>query len=101
MNADTMNMVLIVLLGVVTYGLRVSGYLVLARISRLNLRVEAALDAVPVAVITALVAPVALVTGAAESIAAMVTVVAAFKLPILPTLVVAAVAVTVLRAVGL
>ncbi len=101
MSADTVNTALIVLLGVVTYGLRVGGYLVLARFSRLNPRVEAALDAVPVAVITALVAPVALVTGAAESIAAAVTVVAALKLPILPTLAVAAVAVTVLRAAGL
>ena len=59
---------------------RIGGYLVLSRFERLNPRVEAALDAVPAAVITALVAPAVLATGAAETIAAIVTIVAALRL---------------------
>ena len=92
---------LVALLARGTYAMRIGGMLVLARFGKLDRRVEAALDAVPVAVITALVTPTALATGAAESIAALITVVAALRLPILPTLLIAAVTVSLLRAGGL
>jgi uncharacterized membrane protein len=101
MSADPMAVLLILLLGVATYGTRIAGHLVLSRFERLNPRLEAALDAVPIAVITALVAPAVLATGPAETIAAVVTVIAALRLPILPTLLVAAVTVSLLRAAGL
>lgn len=42
---------------VLTYGTRVGGYLVLSRFERIPARLEAALDAVPAAVMTTLVAP--------------------------------------------
>jgi uncharacterized membrane protein len=92
---------MIVLLGLATYTLRIGGYLVLARFERLNPRLEAALEAVPASVITALVAPVAFATGIAESIAALATVLAALRWPIMPTLLVAAISVSLLRAAGL
>jgi uncharacterized membrane protein len=92
---------MIVLLGLATYALRVGGYLVLARFERLDPRLEAALEAVPASVITALVAPVAFATGIAESIAALATVLAALRWPIMPTLLVAALSVSLLRAAGL
>lgn len=101
MSEGTASLVLILALGIVTYGIRVGGYLVLSRFERLDPRVEAALDAVPAAVITALVAPAALATGLAESITAAITVVAAMRLPIIPTLAIVAVSVSLLRAVGL
>jgi uncharacterized membrane protein len=63
--------------------------------------VEAALDAVPIAVITALVTPAVLASGWADAIAAVITVVAALRLPILPTLVIGAATVSVLRALEL
>ena len=101
MSADPMAVLLILALGVATYGTRVAGHLVLSRFERLNPRVEAALDAVPIAVITALVAPAVLARSYADAIAAAATIVAALKLPILPTLLIGAVTVSVLRAVGL
>jgi uncharacterized membrane protein len=101
MSNDVAELLLIALLGLATYGLRVGGYLLLARFEPLDRRIEAALDAVPIAVITAIVAPVVLTTGLAETIAAGVTVVAAMRLPVIPTLVVAAVTVSLLRALGL
>jgi uncharacterized membrane protein len=93
--------VLILLLGVGTYAMRIGGALVLARFERLDPRIEAALDAVPIAVITSIVAPVALATGIAETLAAIVTIGAALRLSIMPTLVIAAVTVSLLRAAGL
>ncbi|HSG93871.1 MAG TPA: AzlD domain-containing protein, partial [Afifellaceae bacterium] len=71
---------LIVTLGLITYATRIGGHLILSRFDRLNPRVEAALDAVPAAVMTAIVAPMALVTGPLESIAAAIAIIAALRL---------------------
>lgn len=51
---------------VATYLTRVGGHLVLSRFERVHPRVEAALDAVPPAVLTTLVAPALLTAGLAE-----------------------------------
>ena len=50
----------------VTYLSRVGGHLVLSRFERVHPRVEAALDAVPAAVLTTLVAPALVSAGPAE-----------------------------------
>ena len=50
----------------VTYLTRVGGHLVLSRFERVHPRVEAALDAVPAAVLTTLVAPALVQAGPAE-----------------------------------
>ena len=95
------SLLLIVALGLGTYATRVGGHLVLSRFQQLDPRVEAALDAVPAAVMTAIVAPLALTTGPAEAVAAGATIVASLRLPIHAVLVVGMVIVAVLRAVGL
>lgn len=51
---------------VVTYLTRIGGHLVLSRFQRLHPRIEAALDAVPAAVLTTLVAPAAAAAGPIE-----------------------------------
>ena len=57
----------IILAGAVaTYLSRIGGHLVLSRFNRIHPRVEAALDAVPAAVLTTLVAPAAYTGGPAE-----------------------------------
>ena len=62
----------IILAGAVaTYFARIGGHLVLSRFERIHPRVEAALDAVPAAVLTTLCAP-ALFNGGPAEIAAMV-----------------------------
>ena len=96
-----MAVLLILALALATYGTRIAGHLILSRFEKLDPRVEAALDAVPAAVITALVVPAVLATGMAETIAAGVTILAALRLPVIPTLLIGAVTVSLLRAVGL
>jgi uncharacterized membrane protein len=101
MTVDWQAILLILALGAVTYATRIGGDLVLTRFRRLNPRVEAALDAVPAAVMTALVAPMALMTGAAETLAAAATVAAALRLPMLAAVTIGVAAVAALRGVGL
>lgn len=101
MSPGLAEFLLIIALGLATYLMRIGGALVLARFEPLNPRAEAALEAVPVAVITALVAPVVLATGWAETIAAAVTILAALRWSIMPTLAIAALTVSLLRAAGL
>lgn len=55
-----------------TYLTRAGGYVVLSRFERIHPRVEAALNAVPAAVLTTLVAPAAASAGPAELIALLV-----------------------------
>ena len=88
---------LIIALGLVTYATRIGGHLILSRFGRLNFRVEAALDAVPAAVMTAIVAPIALATGPLESVAAVIAVLAALRLSIHATLALSIGALIVMR----
>ena len=61
-NADTVWIV-ILLPGLVTYVTRSGGYVVLSRFKSLHPRVEAALEAVPGAVLITLILPAALTSG--------------------------------------
>jgi uncharacterized membrane protein len=58
---------------VATYLTRVGGHLVLSRFERIHPRIEAGLNAVPAAVLTTLVAPVAMTAGPVEWAALIVT----------------------------
>lgn len=71
---------LIVACAVVTYLTRIGGHLLLARFTPLPHRIEAALEAVPIAVISALIAPAFLLGGTAEALAGVVAVVAGLRL---------------------
>ena len=83
----------------VTYAARIAG---LFLVGRLNLtgRTKAAFDAIPAAVLVAVVAPVMLATGPAETIAALITGAAAARLPLLAVVAVGVVSVVVLRSLG-
>jgi len=56
---------LIVFCALATYATRIAGHLVLARFEQVHHRVEAALNAVPAAVLTALIAPAFISEGPA------------------------------------
>ena len=101
MNGELLAIGLIVALGLATYATRIGGHLVLSRFERLDPRIEAALDAVPAAVMTAIVAPLALASGVAEAVAAGATVIASARLPIHWALVIGVGIVVALRAAGL
>ena len=69
----------LVLLAVITFITRIGGYLVLARFERIPARVEAALEAVPSAVIATLVVPPALNGGVAEFVTMAVAILACLR----------------------
>jgi uncharacterized membrane protein len=96
MSVDTTILLAILAMAVVTYITRIAGLFVADRLV-LTGRAKAAFDAIPPAVLVAVIAPTALTTGWAEAIAAAITAVAAFRLPLLATVVVGVVSVVVLR----
>jgi uncharacterized membrane protein len=96
MTDQTATLVAILGMAAVTFACRISGLLLGPRF-RPTGRLRAAFDAIPPAVLTAVIAPTVLVTGPAESLAAAVTIVAAYRLPMLATIVTGVVAVVILR----
>jgi uncharacterized membrane protein len=96
MSVDTTTLLAIIAMAVVTYITRIAGLFVADRLV-LTGRAKAAFDAIPPAVLVAVIAPTALTTGWAEAIAAAITAVAAFRLPLLATVAVGVVSVVVLR----
>lgn len=78
---------------------RLSGLYLMNRL-RLGPRGRKVLGAVPSAVLMALIAPVALATGPAETAAAMVTGVAATRLPLLAATALGVAAAAAFRALG-
>lgn len=82
-----------------TYATRVSGFYLLRGLTMTG-RAKAALDALPPAILMAVIAPVVLATGVAETVAAGITAVAAYlKLPLVAVIVIGVVSVVGLRMV--
>jgi uncharacterized membrane protein len=98
MSVDPSTLAAILAMAVVTYATRIAGIFVADRLV-LTGRAKAAFDAIPPAVLVAVIAPTALTTGWAETIAAAITVLAATRLPLLATIAVGVAAVVVLRMV--
>ncbi|HZH51345.1 MAG TPA: AzlD domain-containing protein [Microvirga sp.] len=96
MNIDTTTLLAILAMATVTYVTRIAGLFVADRLV-LTGRAKAAFDAIPPAVLVAVIAPTALTTGWAEAIAAAITAIAAFRLPLLATVAVGVASVVVLR----
>ena len=96
MMVDPMTFAAIVAMAAITYATRIAGLFLAGRL-QLEGRAKAAFDAIPPAVLVAVIAPVALGTGLAETAAALVTALAATRLPLLGTIVTGVVAVVVLR----
>ena len=82
----------------VTYGARIGGYWFVQRFT-VGPRLKAGLEAVPLAVLTAIIAPTVLATGPAESLAALATLLLAWRLPVLAAVLGGILTVVVLRAV--
>ena len=98
MSLDPINLAAFLGMALVTYLTRIAG---LALVGRLNLtpRAQAAFDAIPPAVLIAVIAPSALATGWPETGAAIAAAIAATRLPLLAVVAVGVVAVVGLRAV--
>jgi uncharacterized membrane protein len=98
MTIDITTLLAILAMAAVTYLTRIVGLFVADRLT-LSGRAKAAFDAIPPAVLVAVVAPTALTTGWAEALATMITAVAATRLPLLATVAVGVVSVVLLRGV--
>lgn len=96
-SVDPLVMLAIAGMALVTYATRVGGWLATRRMV-LSGRARAAMEAVPAAVLTAVIAPMALATGPAETLAAVITVLVSLKLPRLVTVAIGMAAVVALRA---
>ena len=96
MSEATATLVAILGMAAITFSCRISG-LILGPRFRPTGRLRAAFDAIPPAVLTAVIAPTVLATGPAETLAGLVTVWAAFRWPMLATIVVGVAAVVALR----
>nr|WP_306265302.1 AzlD domain-containing protein [Pararhizobium sp. IMCC3301] len=88
---------LIVALAGLTYATRFGGHVILSRFKRINPRLEAALDAVPAAVITALVVPAAFTSGLPELAGVAVAVLASLRYSMLGVVLSATATVALLR----
>jgi len=93
---DPLSLFTIMGIGAVTYITRIGGDL-LMRNRTLGPRMTAALNAVPPAVLTAVIAPSVLSVGPAEAIAGVVTLIAAFRLPLLATIMVGVASIVLVR----
>jgi uncharacterized membrane protein len=97
MSVDPMSFAAILAMALVTYMTRIAGFFVADRLS-LGGRASAAFDAIPPAVLVAVIAPGALASGWPEAIATLITAVAAMRVPLGGTIAVGVVSVVVLRA---
>jgi uncharacterized membrane protein len=98
-SIDPVSLAAIVAMAAVTYATRIAG-LFIAHRPVLRGRAKAAFDAIPPAVLVAVIAPSALATGWPETVAALVTAIAATRLPLLGTIAVGVVAVVLLRSLA-
>ena len=77
------NLWIILVAAVATYATRFGGHLVLSRFRTIPARADAALNAVPAAVLTTLVAPELVTHGPAEAVALAVAFLVALRFPFL------------------
>jgi uncharacterized membrane protein len=99
MTVDFSTLFAILAMAAATILTRTSG-LYLMNLLTLDDRQKKVLDAIPPAVLMAVIAPVALATGSAETIAAALTVLAALRLPLLASTAIGVAAVAIMRATG-
>lgn len=96
MSLDPTTLLAILLMALATCLTRVAGLVLVGRL-RLEGRAKAAFGAIPPAILTAVIAPAVLTGGPAEAIAGLLTILAAFRLPLLGTVLVGVAAIVALR----
>ncbi|NEI07529.1 AzlD family protein [Rhizobium leguminosarum] len=99
MTLDINTLLAIFAMAFATIFTRISG-LVLIRHVQLDERWKTAIEAIPPAVLMAVIAPTAFATGWAETLACAATALAARRLPMLASVVVGVVTVAMLRSAG-
>jgi uncharacterized membrane protein len=96
-SVDSHTLLLILLMALATYSTRIAGYWLL-RGRVVEGRMKAALDAVPPAILMAVISPKVFLAGPAEMLAGGITLAAAlFRLPLLVTIILGMASVVGLR----
>ncbi len=98
MTIDPIHLMTLAGMAAVTLLFRFGGYLLVRHIE-LRGRAKTAMEAMPAAVLTALTVPMVLATGPAETLAAGITILAAWRLPLIAAVCIGTGAVVLLRAV--
>ena len=93
----TQTLLIIAAGAIATYLTRIGGYVFITRMKRIPPRAEAALNAVPAAVLTTLVAPAAVTGGFDVSVTMAIAFLLGLRLSLLPVLAIGWVVVMVLR----
>ncbi|MDP9589882.1 AzlD family protein [Shinella sp. AETb1-6] len=93
----TQTLLIIAAGAIATYLTRVGGYVFITRMKRIPPRAEAALNAVPAAVLTTLVAPAAITGGWDVSLTMAIAFLVGLRLSLLPMLAVCWIVVMVIR----
>lgn len=96
MRFDAATVLAIAGMAAITYATRIAGLFLAGRLT-LSARARTAFEAIPAAVLVALIAPAVLATGPAETVAALVTCIAAMRLPLLATIAIGVATVVLLR----
>jgi uncharacterized membrane protein len=99
MTLDPHTLLAILGMALATYATRLAGLALAGRL-QLSPRAQAAFDAIPPAVLVAVIAPSALATGWPETAAALLAALAATRLPLLGVVAVGVAAVVALRALA-
>jgi uncharacterized membrane protein len=95
MTIDPVNFAAILAMGVLTYMTRILGFLIADRLPKSG-PVRVALDALPPAVLVAVIAPIVM-SGPIEAIAGLAVLVLALRLPLIATVVVGVATAALLR----
>jgi uncharacterized membrane protein len=96
MTMDPYNLTLILLVSLATFAMRAVGAVVMARV-KLGPISSAAFEAMPVAVLTAVIAPAVLTQGLPEAIAGTIAVLVGLRAPMAVVIVVAMATVVAMR----
>jgi uncharacterized membrane protein len=97
MSVDALTLLAIAGMAIATYATRVAG-LFLMQLVTVKGRTKAAFDALPPAILMAVIAPTVLATGIAETLAAIITAIAAvLRAPMIVTVVIGVASVVFLR----
>ncbi len=94
---ETDVLVLIIILGLVTFATRSSGHVMMLMFKSLHPRVEAALDAVPAAILTTLVVPAAMTSGWKEALTVFVSALAGLRFGVLGVVIIGTATIAGLR----
>ncbi|MGH6874938.1 MAG: AzlD family protein [Aestuariivirgaceae bacterium] len=99
MEADPLTLLTIAGMALATYATRAGGF-ALMHFMNVKGRLKAALDAMPPAILMAVIAPTVFATGVAETLAAIITAIAAIaRLPLIAVVVIGVLSVVLLRMV--